>query len=127
LNWLGRGKRYRAGFAARWLFFHHREIVRLADNSQYAPVLVNVEQEWAMFYQLGEWTRKVSMILVLVGCVGGFWTEVTSDVSVGKNGRKKAPLLQQRLTYCGIIALGIPGSLWSLYRTVTERQRTLWE
>jgi len=80
-----------------------------------------------MLYQIADWSRKLSLIVVLVGCLAGFFTEITSDVPIGRNGKPKGPLWKQRATYCILIATGIPGLIWAIYRTATEKQKTLWE
>jgi hypothetical protein len=80
-----------------------------------------------VFVQLGEWFRKLSLIAILVGLLVAFYTEAFSDIPVGRTGRPKGPLSEQRLSYCLVIAAGVPGAAWAIIRTVRGQQRTPWE
>jgi hypothetical protein len=80
-----------------------------------------------MLYQLGEWFRKLSLIVVLVGLFVAVSTEVFADIPIGRNGRPKPPMREQRRNYLLLIGAGVPGAAWAIHRAATGRQRTPWE
>ena len=69
-----------------------------------------------MRFWLGEWFRKLSMILIVVGCMIGFFTEVFADVPLDRRGRPKLPMSVQRLRYLALIVAGVPGGAWAAVR-----------
>jgi hypothetical protein len=77
--------------------------------------------------RLAEGFRKLSLILVGVGCLVAFYTEAFADIPVGRDGRPKPPLRVQRVNYLLLIGAGVPGAAWAFVRTVHGRQRTFWD
>lgn len=80
-----------------------------------------------MLEQLANGFRKLSLIVVLVGFLVAFYAEAFSDIPIGRGGRPKPPMAQQRLTYGLLIAAGIPGAIWSIVRAARGSQRTWWD
>jgi hypothetical protein len=80
-----------------------------------------------MLEQVGDWFRKLSFIVIVVGLLVAFWTEALIDIPVGKFNHRKPPAYVQRLEYGLLLASGIPGAAWAVARTVRGRQRTFWE
>jgi hypothetical protein len=76
---------------------------------------------------LGAKFRKLSWVVVLVGCLVTFDTLVFADVPTDRRGRPKPPLGRQLLQTGAVIAAGRPGSVWAAVRTSRGRLRTLWE
>jgi hypothetical protein len=70
-----------------------------------------------MLYWLGEWFRKLSIILMIVGGLVAFFTEVFADVPLDRRGRPKPPMAVQRLNYLALIGAGVPGAAWAAIRT----------
>jgi hypothetical protein len=70
-----------------------------------------------MLYQLAEWFRKLSIIVVGVGCLVAFYTEAFADVPLNRRGKPKPPMAEQRLNYLLLIGAGVPGAVWAAVRT----------
>ena len=66
---------------------------------------------------LGEWFRKLSIILIIVGCLVAFFTEIFADVPLDRRGRPKPPMSDQRMRYLALIVAGVPGGVWVAVRT----------
>jgi len=80
-----------------------------------------------MLELLGGWIRKGSLAIVAVGLLIAFWTEAMADIPVGRDGRPKPPMAQQRLYYGLLLSAGIPGVVWGVVRAIKGNQRTPWE
>ena len=77
-----------------------------------------------MLERLADWFRKFSLILVGVGLLVAFFTEVFSDVPIGRGGRPKPPLSTQRLRYLAVIGVGVPGTVWMVVRAAHGKPTT---
>ena len=80
-----------------------------------------------MLERLGELFRKVSLILLPIALLVAFYTEIWSDVPIGRRGRLKPPIAEQRRDYLILLAAAVPGTLWTVIRMARGRQRTFWE
>jgi hypothetical protein len=80
-----------------------------------------------LLFYFGPYVRKVSIVLALVGLLVAFYAEAFSDVRAGRAGRRKPPMVEQRVVYITMVACGLPGLAWGLVRTARGRQTTLWE
>jgi hypothetical protein len=80
-----------------------------------------------MLEQLAAWFRKLSVIVVLVGALVVFYTEAFSDIPIGRNGKLKPPMSTQRLQYLGLIALGVPGAIWTAVRAARGKRPDEWD
>jgi hypothetical protein len=80
-----------------------------------------------LLFYFGPYVRKASVVLALVGLLAGFYTEAFSDVRVGRGGRPKPPIVDQRAVYITLAACGLPGLAWGLIRLARGRQTSLWE
>ena len=67
-----------------------------------------------MLAQLGEVFRKISFVVIVVGLLVVIYTEAFADIPVGRSGRPKRPLAEQRRDYCLVTAAGIPGAVWAV-------------
>ncbi len=73
--------------------------------------------ETHMLWQIGEWFRRFSAILVGVGLLVALFTEIFADAPIGRGGRPKPPIETQRLRYLLVIGAGVPGSVWWAVRS----------
>ncbi len=80
-----------------------------------------------LLFYFGPYVRKLGIVLAGVGLLAAFYTEAFSDVKVGRGGRPKPPLVEQRTAYILLIAGGLPGLAWALVRVARGRQPTIWE
>ena len=80
-----------------------------------------------LLFYFGPYVRKVGIVLAGVGLLIAFYTEAFSDVPVGRGGRRKPPIIEQRTAYILLIASGLPGLAWAVVRVARAKQRTLWE
>jgi len=80
-----------------------------------------------MLERITEGFRKLSFILILVGVMVAFFTEVQADIPLDRRGRPKPPMADQRLRYLLVMAAGVPGAAWAVIRTLRGKQRTFWE
>lgn len=76
---------------------------------------------------LGEYFRKLSLILLLVSILVAISTEMWSDIPVGRGGRLKPPIAEQRSTYLILMAVSAPGILWAFIRLVRGKQQRFWD
>jgi hypothetical protein len=80
-----------------------------------------------MLGQLASWYRKLSFVVIVLGLLIAFNTEIFADVPVGRGGRPKPPIGVQRIHYLLILGAGVPGAAWGLVRAARGQQRTPWE
>jgi hypothetical protein len=80
-----------------------------------------------MLARLGEVFRKISIVLFPIALLIALRTEIWSDVPVGRGGRLKPPIAEQRRDYLVLLSAAVPGSLWAFVRMARGRQRTFWE
>jgi hypothetical protein len=80
-----------------------------------------------MLERIGELFRKISLILLPVALLVAFYTEAWSDVPVGRRGRPKPPIGEQRRDYVILLAAAVPGSLWAFIRMARGKQTSYWE
>ena len=80
-----------------------------------------------MLSQMFSGFRQLSAALLFAGLLGGCYCEAQSDVKVGRDGRPKGPLWQQRLTYLALIGVALPGMAWGTARAFRNEQKTPWE
>ncbi len=80
-----------------------------------------------MLENLADGYRKLSWALLLAGLYVMFWTEATSDVKIGRHGKPKPPLSQQRLVYSCFFIVAVPGCIWGLARAINHDSKTPWD
>ena len=78
-----------------------------------------------MLSQIGDMIRKASLVVVSVAFCLWIVTELMGGLT-SKTGPKK-PMAEQRLNLLTFAALGTPGAIWALVRTVQGKQRKVWE